>query len=1600
MKRLLPLLLISATFISTGVFAGGGPTSNCQDLTVQLDGTGNYSFATGSSTPSVDQFQLTPAGTFTGLSAWQSFTAGSDGILYSVSLEFSSAYAPATTARVNIYSGEGTGGALLAQMNYANPISFSGVTEFILDETIDLVSGNQYTLQLVDDSAGPFSLRVQGDGTLYAGGISNVAGKDLVFSTSMLARPDIDNGSTATIGLASFTVSQETFTCANIGANTVILTVTENLGGSTTCTSTVTVEDNENPVAVCQDLGVTLDGASSVSVLASSVNNGSSDNCTISLSLSPSSFNCANVGSNPVTLTVTDPTGNSTNCSATITIIDNAFPNSVCQNHTLVLDGSGSATLVVADVDNGSSDNCGIASRAISKSSFNCGDLGTNTVTLTITDVNTLVSTCNATVTVEDNESPAITCPADIIICSADNSGSIVAYTEPAGTDNCSAVTNQTDASGLTNGSLFPIGTTTQTWTVSDGALTTSCSFDVVIEASPIADFIFSDACEGESVFFTDESTIDPSSSITTWTWDMGDGSGPISLVDPIHQYADTGMYSVTLMVTSADNCTDDTIYAVRVTPVPTAAFTFVEACEGAATVFTDASTIDAGMLNYSWNFGDGSSVSADENPSHVYVLDGTYTVTLTVTSDGGCEDVTTQSVNVDASPTALFSANTVCEGTTTVFNNLSTGGGTLSYSWDFGDASVASTEASPTYTYATGGTYTVVLTVTNDNLCEDVRTVLVTVNSLPTVDFTFADVCEGTPATFTNNSTIGSNSWDFGDLSSSTLNNPVHIYSTAGLYDVILTVTDANFCISSATQQIEVFDLPDFTLTSTDVLCYGEASGSINTTPQGSPTFPWMVSLNGGTPQVSGTFTGLPADDYDVTVMDDNGCEFTVSAVVDQPSDTLGINIGSLTDILCHGTTTGEINVSGTGGTSDYMYSIDGFTAQPTGDFAGLASGSHDIQIVDLNACVFDTTITLSEPDTLVLTFVNADNLLCNGDNSGSISVVGTGGVLDYEYNINSGVYGSSAMFDGLPAGLHIIGILDANGCSDTLNVTLTEPGVLMLSLISSEDAVCFQALNGFIEVAASSGTAPYQYSLNGVNFQGSGLFQGLGVGTYTITVRDANGCLDNITESIFEPSQLTIETNSSPVTCFGENDGSIQIVAAGGTTAYTYSIDGGVLFETSSSFTDLDGANYLTIVRDANGCTASEGVVISEPSSPFTLNANVTNVACLGGSTGSVLLVGSGGTPTYTYSENNIDFVSSNVVDGFSTGNFTLYAQDLSGCVDSIEFFVNQPSTAVNINSTLLSNPACPNQASGSVTVLASGGTPGYMYSSNNGATYQSSQILTGVSGGNSIIAVQDANGCVDTNVVTLVSPPIIDIAIDTIVNVNCEGNVDGEIHVIASGGTPSYSYTLNSGSIQTNGDFVNLTDGTYVVAVTDVNGCVYSEPFSVTANQMLPLAGFSVTVSGEAVLFQNNSSFGDTYLWEFGDDSTSTEETPVHLYSAPGNYDVTLTVTNDCGSNTITTNISTINTGIASNDAITFSLYPNPASTELFLISSENIEGALVAIISASGQLIYSEKLNTIQANNRTRIDVNGLAQGVYFLRLVSNTNQSVLRFDIIK
>ncbi len=1346
-----------------------------------------------------------------------------------------------------------------------------------------------------------------------------------------------------------------------------------------------------------------LDGTGNYTVdPLNDIDDGSSDNCGVTLTTSPTSFSCADVGIQSIILTATDPSGNATNCTTQVEIIDNLPPTALCQDITVALDGNGEVSIVPGDIDNGSTDNCTISSLSLDILDFDCSNLGGNTVVLTVEDVNGNTSDCSATVTVEDNQDPVITCSADIVVCSESASGATVNYAAATGTDNCDFVISQTDLTGLTNGDVFPIGVTNQEWTIVDDANNSvSCSFTVTVNATPDADYEFSPACQGESIFFSDLSTIDVSSSIIGWSWDMDDGSASIGIVDPIHQYADTGMYVVQLVVESTEGCTDTSEQVVHVTPVPSAAFTVVEACEGNATVFTNASSIVVGDLNYEWDFGDGSPVDNTESPSYIYPDDGTFTVTLTVTSDDGCQDVATASVTILDSPTALFVATTECEGVATTFSNLTTGTGVITYSWDFGDGNT-STDTAPTNLYTTAGDYTVTLTATNDDGCENVSSALVTVNGLPNVGFTFSDVCEGTAVDFVNTSDAGTCAWNLGDGSSSSLSDVFHAYTTFGTFDVTLTVTDANFCINSLTQQIEIFDLPDFTLDATDVLCFGEATGIIEIVDAGSPAAPWSMSLNGETPQsVSVFYNDRPAGSYEVVVVDTNLCEFSAQTTIDQPTDTLGVVLNNIDDNLCNGDDSGNIAIQGSGGTSPYTYQLDGGSVETSGLFSGLEAGTHDLQIVDANLCVFDTTITLTEPDALILGLVESHDLLCNGDFSGWMTVLGTGGVMPYEYNLDGGTYEETASFSGLSAGTYIVGVMDANGCMDTVHVTLAQPGILQLSLIASDSALCFGAANGFMETAAASGTPPYQYSLDGINYQGDSLFQGLSAGTHTVTVMDANGCLDEVTETIFEPSQLTIETSSVPAVCFGDENGEIQITGNGGTLGLEYSIDGGDSFYTNDgTFTNLPSGNYLAVVEDSHGCSTSEGVSISEPSSAFSLNEVITNVGCLGDSTGSVLLVGSGGTPTYTYSNDNISFVTPNTFGSYPIGSYTFYGQDLNGCVDSVEVVIEQPATSLTIASTVNTNPACPNEDSGTITVHATGGTLNYIYSANGGLTSQAGQILSGLGGGNHLVVVTDANGCVASDSIELVSPALLSLDIDSLVGVDCEGDVDGEIHITATGGTPSYDYSLNSGSIQSNGDFINLIDGDYEMTIVDVNGCSFSETIEVPAALMQPIADFSFYIIAESVLFTNESMYTDSALWDFGDGSTSNEESPTHVYDQPGNYNVVLTVYNDCGSSSITIYVSTINTGIETEE-LTFGLFPNPTSNEVFVLSNRSVENDMsIEVVSTSGQLIKTMHDVAFDAYGRYRVDLNGLMQGIYYLRIQSEKEQSVLRFDIIK
>src|SRR6185436_19108534 len=258
----------------------------------------------------------------------------------------------------------------------------------------------------------------------------------------------IDNGSSDACGIASMSLSQTSFSCTNVGANTVVLTVTDNNGNSSTCSAIVTVEDHIAPIALCKAITVQLNAAGTASITAAQIDNGSSDACGIaSMSVSPNTFACANVGANTVILTVTDANGNVSTCSSVVTVEDHIAPIALCKTITIQLDANGSASIVAAQIDNGSSDACGIASMSVSPNSFSCANVGANTVTLTVTDANGNVSTCSTLVTVEDHIAPIALCKAITVQLDASGSASITAAQIDIGS---------TDACGIASMSVSP----------------------------------------------------------------------------------------------------------------------------------------------------------------------------------------------------------------------------------------------------------------------------------------------------------------------------------------------------------------------------------------------------------------------------------------------------------------------------------------------------------------------------------------------------------------------------------------------------------------------------------------------------------------------------------------------------------------------------------------------------------------------------------------------------------------------------------------------------------------------------------------------------------------------------------------------------------------------------------------------------------------------------------------------------------------------------------------------------------------------------------------------------------------------------------------
>lgn len=289
--------------------------------------------------------------------------------------------------------------------------------------------------------------------------------------------------------------------------------------------------------------------------------------------------------------------------------------------------------------------------------------------------------------------------------------------------------------------------------------------------------------------------------------------------------------------------------------------------------------------------------------------------------------------------------------------------------------------------------------------------------------------------------------------------------------------------------------------------------NGQVTLSVTGGAT-PYTYSLNNGAPQSTPIFSNLGPGSYTYTITENGGCSGFGTFVL--PASAI-INVAptQTSSIICHGNTNGAITISATGGQAAYSYSINGTNFQSSNNFNNLAAGTYTLFAQDANGCIGSSSFTITQPAAIGVNAVPT-MISCAGLNNGQIFVSASGGSAPLTYSINGTTFVSNTTFTGLAAGNYTVTVKDANGCQQTFTTTITAPAPLTLTCATTQS----NGTNGTITVTGAGGNTPYLYSMNGTNYYSGSLFSGLGIGVYTVYIKDANGCISSM--------EVTINSNS----------------------------------------------------------------------------------------------------------------------------------------------------------------------------------------------------------------------------------------------------------------------------------------------------------------------------------------------------------------------------------------------------------------------------------------------------------------------------------------
>ena len=371
---------------------------------------------------------------------------------------------------------------------------------------------------------------------------------------------------------------------------------------------------------------------------------------------------------------------------------------------------------------------------------------------------------------------------------------------------------------------------------------------------------------------------------------------------------------------------------------------------------------------------------------------------------------------------------------------------------------------------------------------------------------------------------------------------------------------------------------------------------------------------------------------------------------------------------------------------TAPYQYALNGGSYQQADSFTNLAPGSDTVVVKDANGCVSTPVITTIATYTPLSLSLIVDSITCL-ITTGTINATAAGGTNPYQYSINGGALQNSGTFTGLAAGQYIIVAQDAAGCSTADTTNIPVPGTLT-ALASADSVVCYGSATGKVIGGASGGSAPYQYALNGGAFQPGDTFVNVAAGNYTVEIKDANGCQASATVQVFQPDSLYfVSVAVTPVKCPGQQNGTITVVAAGGTQPYSYagtrdSVN--FVYGTNGILSGLDTGTYFIILSDNNGCTIGTSAYVPGPViDSFEIQADSTSCYGSEGDDGAIII-----TPLvaqnapFTYSLNNGLAQPSDSFTNLAAGTYAVVVTNTNGCQTTLSnIIVAQPAEAFAI-------------------------------------------------------------------------------------------------------------------------------------------------------------------------------------------------------------------------------------------------------------------------------------------------------------------------------